>query len=110
MSGHVEALAGILAEHQYLEVWGDYEIKPYTKQFGCSCGWEQNIAGMSGWRSWLAAHHAHVAEVLAAYVVEQQAQAWDEGYSEGWEDEAFESRGLSTDPDAADYPHHNPYK
>ena len=62
----VEVLAETLGKHRYIDTWGDYEEAPYTRQFGCTCGWEQNIAGMNGWTSWLAAHQSHVAEHLAA--------------------------------------------
>lgn len=66
MSDDVTKLAEVLAEHRFRDLLGDYEIKPYYKHFGCSCGWERNIAGMSGYWSWLAAHEAHVAEQIAA--------------------------------------------
>lgn len=59
-------LAEVLAAHHYRDVLGDYEVAPYYKHFGCSCGWEQNIAGMNGWRSWVAAHDAHLADAVLA--------------------------------------------
>lgn len=39
-----------------------------------------------------------------------KAEAWDEGYETGEGDLAFEFRGLSTDPDASEFPHKNPYR
>lgn len=60
-------LAALLGEHRYRDVLGDYEVAPYYRHFGCSCGWEQDIAGMSGWESWRAAHEAHVAAVVRAH-------------------------------------------
>lgn len=36
--------------------------------------------------------------------------AWDEGYEAGDSDEAFRSRGLPWDSDAAEHPHTNPYR
>lgn len=60
------ALAKALGEHRFRDLLGDYEVAPFYKHFGCSCGWEQNIAGMNGWRSWVAAHEDHVADALLA--------------------------------------------
>lgn len=48
--------------------------------------------------SWLADHDRQIAE-----------RAWDEGYWTGRDDEVFDQRGLSTDSDAHEYPHDNPY-
>lgn len=39
-----------------------------------------------------------------------RAEAWDEGYEAGRDDELFDQRGLSTDSDAHEYPHANPYR
>lgn len=61
-----DGLREVLAAHRYRDVLGDYEIKPYRKHFGCSCGWQQDIGGMSGYWSWVAAHETHVAEQLLA--------------------------------------------
>jgi hypothetical protein len=47
---------------------------------------------------WLAEHDRRVAE-----------KAWDEGHELGVADESFAGRGLSSDPDAAEHPHDNPY-
>jgi hypothetical protein len=38
-----------------------------------------------------------------------KADAWTEGYEAGRDDESFCARGLSSDPDAAEHPHDNPY-
>lgn len=54
-------LAEVLAAHQWRDVQGNYEVAPYIKHFGCSCGWLQDVAGMSGFRSWQGVHIAHVA-------------------------------------------------
>jgi hypothetical protein len=64
MSTLSEALVEVLAEHRYRDVLGDYDTAPFYRHFGCSCGWEQNIEGMSGWRSWVATHNEHVAGIL----------------------------------------------
>ena len=58
----MEALSG----HRYRDVLGDYETPPHYRHFGCSCGAEWNIAGMSGWRSWVATYEAHLADVILA--------------------------------------------
>ena len=77
-----DGVAEVLATHRYRDVSGDYEVTPYYKHFGCSCGWEQSIAGMSGWRSWVAAYEAHVAEQIAPLIAERvraaREGAWDE--------------------------------
>lgn len=39
-----------------------------------------------------------------------RAEAWDEGYAAGSDDVSFEARGLSTDSDAHEHPHENPYR
>jgi hypothetical protein len=65
-----EEIAEVLRAHRYHDVLGDYEIAPYYRHVGCSCGWERNIVGMAGYWSWLAAHEAHVAEAMAAKVAE----------------------------------------
>lgn len=69
MTGHVKALAGILAEHRNV----------YGQQAGrlCRCGVPDPFGQRQGNGS--AAHRAHLAEILAAYVTEREAQAWDEG-------------------------------
>lgn len=38
------------------------------------------------------------------------ADVWDEAYADGYDDGLYITRGLSTDPDAGDYPHDNPYR
>lgn len=48
--------------------------------------------------------------VLAKRDRQLKAAAWGEGYEAGWADESFDSRGLSTDPDADEHPHANPYR
>jgi hypothetical protein len=62
--GHVDALAGILAEHGLLT---DLRGRPGR----CACGWR--------WEPFahypVAAHRAHVAQVLADWVAEREAQA-----------------------------------
>lgn len=70
-----QTIPALLAAHRYRDVLGDYEIAPFYKHFGCSCGWEQNIAGMSGWQSWLAAHEAHVASEMAPLLANLLASA-----------------------------------
>jgi hypothetical protein len=45
-----------------------------------------------------------------AWLRAHDAEVWDEGYKAGDADEAFRSRGLSSDPDAAEHPHDNPYR
>lgn len=62
----VQELAALAGGHHYRDVLGNYEISPYYKHVGCTCGWERDIAGMSGWRSWIAAHDEHVAEAILA--------------------------------------------
>lgn len=37
-------------------------------------------------------------------------RAWDQGYEVGYDDAIFDQRGLSTDSDADQYPHDNPYR
>lgn len=37
-------------------------------------------------------------------------KAWDEGNEAGYDDRLFEERGSSTDSDAHEYPHKNPYR
>ena len=44
------------------------------------------------------------------WLADIRAEAWDEGYSAGGDDEAFNSRGLSSDPNADECPHENPYR
>lgn len=48
--------------------------------------------------------------LLARIDREARAEAWDEGYEAGYNDCLFDTRGLSTDPDAAEFPHSNPYR
>ncbi|TFD41735.1 hypothetical protein E3T37_03525 [Cryobacterium sp. TMT2-10] len=43
------------------------------------------------------------------YRREPLARAWYAGYEAGSADESFSARGLSSDPDAAEHPHANPY-
>lgn len=38
------------------------------------------------------------------------AEAWDEGFQAGIDQEAFDSRGLPTDHDADTFPRTNPYR
>lgn len=38
------------------------------------------------------------------------ADAWDQGYETGMDDELFHQRGSSSDSDAHEYPHTNPYR
>lgn len=108
--GHVEALAGILRPHWRTDC-SDSVGDVYVRWVRCRCGWESersrtlvNIPDMH--EVW----NGHLAEVLAAYVAEHQAQAWDEGYEAGRGDESFDARGLMTDSDAAEHPHDNPYR
>lgn len=68
MSGQDEGLRAVLAAHRYRDVRGDYEMEPYRKHFGCSCGWQQDIGGMSGYWSWVAAHEAHIADAITAHL------------------------------------------
>lgn len=55
-------------------------------------------------------HRAHVADLLAEYVATKEAEAWDVGQVDGYENRLFEDRGLSTDSDGDDYPITNPYR
>lgn len=73
--GHVEALAGILRPHWRTDC-SDSVGDVYVRWVRCRCGWESersrtlvNIPDMH--EVW----NGHLAEVLAAYVAEQQAQA-----------------------------------
>ncbi|WP_067434128.1 hypothetical protein [Nocardioides jensenii] len=78
-----EKIAGLLAEHGYRDVRGDYETAPYYMHIGCTCGWQQDIGGMSGWRSWLDAHTAHVAAVLVEAGIGDVDQAYAEWLERG---------------------------
>lgn len=53
---------------------------------------------------------AALAPIRAAERQEAARAAWDEGYETGRDDECFDQRGLSTDSDAHEYPHANPYR
>jgi hypothetical protein len=69
-----------------------------------SCGHETEAAGIAA---------ALLPVILAdreKAVQQARAEAWDEGYDAGVGDESFSSRGLSTDPDADEFPHDNPYR
>ena len=112
-----EELAAVLAEHRYRDVLGDYEIKPFYRHFGCSCGWEQNIAGMSGWRSWLAAHETHAVDALLASpalareIREAKAEAWDKGQAGGYIcAQGYHAHGDGHGPDSWDCDCPNPYR
>lgn len=73
MSAPEDALAGILAEHTVLS--GIRDTRAH-----CTCGWQSEP------RRGLGAHRAHLAQVLATYVAEREAQAWDAcaQYAERW--------------------------
>lgn len=47
---------------------------------------------------------------LEAHDRTERATAWDEGYDAGCNDEAFEARGIPSDPGSKEYPHANPYR
>lgn len=51
-----------------------------------------------------------IEKVRAAERQEAAREAWDEGYETGRDDECFDQRGLSTNSDAHEYPHANPYR
>lgn len=90
-----EQIAAVLAEHVWRDVQGDYEISPYFKHFGCSCGWHQDITGMSGYRSWLAGHRAHVSAALDAALAAQ-------GGERGGADIQLGHRWRAVGPNAAE--------
>lgn len=47
---------------------------------------------------------------LEAHDRTERAAAWDEGYDTGCNDEAFEARGIPSDPGSKEHPHANPYR
>ncbi|WP_105033514.1 hypothetical protein [Cryobacterium aureum] len=47
---------------------------------------------------------------VAADRAAHDAEVWDEGYEAGDADALFDERGLSTDSNAAEHPHANPYR
>lgn len=71
-------LVAVIAAHPYSGVLGDYDTPPKFGRFiqcGEGCDWEQNIAGMSGPSSWVAAHAAHVADEVRTHCPPERAPA-----------------------------------
>lgn len=118
----VEVVARAVGEHRPM-IWSDRTVgcqgcaarveatKPFDRsEYLRLCHGD----GEPGWM-W---HQAHVAEaVLAAlapaHAAERQEaarEAWGQGYETGRDDEWFSQRGISTDSDAHEYPHANPYR
>jgi hypothetical protein len=76
-----QAVATVLAEHYWNETRGDSGDRG-GKWWRCSCGHEENVAGMSGYPSWRTAHNAHVAAALAPLLAAERARALDEAADE----------------------------
>ena len=53
---------------------------------------------------------AEARRAIEAHDRTERAAAWDEGYDTGCNDEAFEARGIPSDPGSKEHPHANPYR